>query len=103
MERKFKSRYAYMSETGKRISRGAWERMNRHYAVYPQKKLQIVGYEKNPDGSNNLSKPLVRQCQTLVLLPDTPKHSRKVTLGDRYMPNRKRARFPEGKEAGIQK
>lgn len=92
----FHSRHDYIRKTGKRISRGAWERMNKAYAVYPQNKLQVVAYD-------DAGKPMVRRCQTLVLLPETPKHHRKVTRMDRWGLLTKRARFPEGEEAGIQK
>ena len=95
-EPRYHSRHEYISKTGKRISKGAWERMNKAYAVYPQQKIQIVGYDA-------AGKPLVRQCQTLVILPETPRHHRKVTRSDRWGANSKRARFAEGNEAGIVK
>ncbi len=93
---KFHTRHDYISKTGKRISKGAWERMNRAYAVYPQNKLQIIGYQD--DG-----KPIVRKAQTLVLLPETAKHNRKVPMRDRFTPRNKRARYPQGEEAGVVK
>lgn len=100
---KFHTRHEAMELLGRRISKGEWERMNRAYAVYPQHKLQIVGYEKTPAGSNDTTKPLVRQCLTLVILPETPRHHRKVSRRDRWGVNTKRDRYREGKEVGIVK
>ena len=102
MPKGFETRHQYIARTGKRISRGAWERMNRAYAVYPQFNdkrqpiVQVVGYDK-------AGKPLVKQCVTLVLLPQTAKHNRKIFFNrdSAHEPNNERSRYADGKQSAI--
>lgn len=72
---KLHTRREYMEKTGKRISRGAWERMNRLYDVHA-------------DG-------------TKVLKPMTAKHTRKVMMqGKDTEADNARARFTKSSRVG---
>ncbi len=83
-------RHSYMRKTGKRISRGAWERLNRAYAVFLSKKKTI----KTKDGVKIIA------SFTHVLMPDTTKANRKLSMSDRYSPKSKRERF-KGEPVGY--
>ena len=100
-EVKMRSRHDYIRETGKRISRGAWERLNRAYEVHIiPGKLKIVDYEKDEDGNNILSKPMLAPQTTNVLMRETTKCNRKVSMRNRYMEDGTRRRYL-GKPAGA--
>lgn len=70
------SRHDYIRETGKRISRGAWERMNKAYLAWPQKSGRVIGYDE-------AGKPVIRRNVTITLHPMTPRWNRKVLLDPR--------------------
>jgi hypothetical protein len=76
-----------MAENGRRISKGAWERMNRAYNVHHVKSSLL------PDGT-------VVPRFTWVLMPETTKANRKVSLRDRFSSNSKRARFTDKNKVG---
>jgi|8_EtaG_2_1085327.scaffolds.fasta_scaffold01028_7 hypothetical protein len=72
---KLHTRLEYMEKTGKRLSRGAWERMNRLYDVHS-------------DG-------------TKVLKPMTAKHTRKVMIRDKDKGSKHgRTRYNESSKVG---
>lgn len=101
---KFHTRHEWMHAHGRRISKGAWERMNRAYAVHTAKddrgtpKMRVCGHRMNAQGE---MEPLLTPCLTLVLLPETPRHHRKVTRRDRWNENSKRSRYREGEHVGV--
>ena len=87
-ERKWHTRHQYIKETGKSISRGGWERLNRAYDVHLSKQ-----YVDRKSGQ------LVSRF-THVLMPETTKANRKVSLRDRFTPRSKRSRFNERTKVG---
>lgn len=100
-EQKWHTKAEYVRQTGKRISRGAWERLNRAYEVHiVPGKLKIVGYEKDEDGNNILSKPKLGPQTTNVLMRETTKCNRKVSMRNRFGSDGTRCRYL-GKPAGI--
>lgn len=94
-EIKMHTRHEWMRKTGKRISRGGWERLNRAYEVHHGRggtpKLRIVGYETDEEtgarvlDKDGLDKPLFLPCLTHVLMRETVKCNRKVSMRDRYV------------------
>lgn len=94
---KYHTRHQYIKETGKRISKGAWERLNRAYAVHNTTGVMTGEY----DADGNLVG--IRPQYTLVVHQETPKHNRKISLRDRWGVNTKRSRYREGAEVGIMK
>lgn len=93
-EPKYHSRHDYVRRTGKRISRGAWERLNRAYEVHiVPGKLRFVG--RDEDG-----KLVVGPVFTLVNHRETPKVFRKVSMSNRFMKGGTRTRYL-GEGAGI--
>ena len=76
---KYHTRHEYIEKTGKRISKGAWERLNRAYDVHLSKVTHFNGQE--------------RLHVTFVLKPETTKANRKVRLMDRFGERSKRERY----------
>jgi hypothetical protein len=94
----YHNRHDYMKKTGKRISKGAWERLNTAYDVH--KALDREGREKfRIVGRDDEGKPMVTLSTTNVLKPETTKANRKVSLRDKYGVRTKRARYA-GKPIG---
>lgn len=86
---KWHNRHEYMQKTGKRISRGAWERLNRAYDVHH---VATRRYFQGHDVDGN-EKWLTKKCYTYVLTPETTKANRKVSLRDRFNKLSKRSRY----------
>ena len=84
---KYHTRHEYIALTGKRISKGGWERLNTAYDVHHSNNR----YMRVGDG--------VIPCVTYVLMPETTKANRKVSLRDKYNKNSKRERY-KGKPIG---
>lgn len=101
----WKNRHDYAAYLGRRVSRGEWERTAHAFCAHPaldslrRPKLVVVGYSMNDKGERV---PIVGHRYTLALLPDTPRHSRKVPMSERFMPKGKRDRYaPRTEHAGI--
>lgn len=89
---KYHTRHEYIAQTGKRISRGAWERLNRAYNVHLMKQKWVWG----PEG-----KPHVVGCFTHTIMNETPKAFRKLGMRERFRPEgTKRARFTKQNTVG---
>jgi len=91
---KFHTRHEVASKLGRRVSRGEWERMNRAYEVYHAKDFE-------GKRSFRLFGKDIRPCVTHVLMPETTKANRKVSLGDRFNEDSKRARYNLDKPVGV--
>lgn len=108
---KMHTRRDWERENGKRISRGAWERLNRAYEVHIHpKRAQIVGYETFVDDGGTeryvldkegLRKPLIGPVMTLTLLRESIKCNRKVSMTDRYDTEKSKRQKYLGEPAGI--
>jgi len=83
---KFHNRHDYMAETGKRISRGAWERLNRAYDVHISKTVFRGGQ-------------LVHRF-TYVLMRETTKWNRKLSMNERFGAHSTRSRFIPSNKVG---
>ncbi len=95
---KYHTRHEMMARTGKRISRGAWERLNRAYNVYHVKTQRVlVGFNEKGDHVYE-----IRKSFTCVIHPETTKAHRKLGIRERYRPElTKRARYDPQKAVGI--
>ena len=91
---KMHNRQEMINKLGRRVSRGEWERMNRAYEVYHAKDFE-------GKRSFRLFGKDVRPCVTHVLMPETTKANRKVSLGDRFNADSKRARYNLDKPVGV--
>ena len=92
---KMHSKREWEAKHGRRISKGAWERLNRLYEVHICKgKARIVGYD---DTGNPLFGPV---C-SMVLARETVKCNRKVSMTDRYLPKESTRTRYLGEPAGL--
>jgi len=94
---KMHTKSEYEKTLGHRVSKGAWERLNRAYEVHLHPgKFKKVGFDE-------AGKPVFHQQATLTLLRETPKCNRKVSMRDRFMPiESKRSKYLD-KPAGVVK
>lgn len=87
---KMHTRSEYANKLGRRVSKGEWERRNRAYEVHLQDSWIHEGYVIG-EGGEKLKK--VRRAETLVLMRETTKCNRKVSMGNRYGKHGTRARY----------
>lgn len=98
---KVRNKHDYMRETGKRISRGAWERLNRVYNVYLVKTTKVRTNRVDKFGN-----PIYVNVNsyTYVIHPESTKAHRKLGIRERYAPAlTKRARYVPEKAVGVAK
>jgi len=87
---KMHTRSEYANKLGRRVSKGEWERHNRAYEVHLQGSVIHEGYFVDDAGKKL---PKLRQAATHVLMRETTKCNRKVSMGNRYGTHGTRARY----------